>query len=63
MITHVDNMHPKLFAKKKVQLVLEKVRMVDVDLSQLQRKKRNGPFSFAITNVLRSTKSYKKNDQ
>jgi hypothetical protein len=38
MKTHVDFAHPKLFVKKKVQVV-EKIRVVDVNYSQQHGKK------------------------
>jgi hypothetical protein len=51
MKTHVDFAHPKLFVKKKVQVV-EKIIMVDVNHSQQHGKKKVGRLVLQSPHIL-----------
>jgi hypothetical protein len=63
MKTHVDSIHPWLFAQRKSQLVEKATMGSDAGHVSQQGKKRTRPFSFVITTYLGSTIPLKKKNE
>jgi len=61
MKTHVDSIHPRLFAQKYSQLAKKATMGNDVNHVRQQGKERRRPFSFVITTYFGSTNPFKKN--
>jgi len=58
--THVDYIHPRLFAQRKSQLTKKTTMGTDVGHVSQQGKKRTRPFSSVITTYFGSTNPFKK---